>query len=237
MAAARGARRAGAGQAWAAQRRRLLAGLLAIGIYTGALEASLSTCWSLLSASGRLGGDLQTPPRSSAQAPRCRDARSSRTALHATAAVEVSDSKVNKSELSKSFVTLSIGGQALNVTWSCREEHGDTDCIFQVTTKNSTARFSDHAASGEGWSITSQKFELQSPTRPMHTVAYTIDNPHGIDQKNEAPAYHQVTTVFSPSLEGLGVTPTELIDIVEANVPAADVRYWPAFKKYWNRYV
>lgn len=159
------------------------------------------------------------------------------TSLRA-ASVTVVAEKVNSSTISKSFKTLQIGDAVrLNVTWGCNEERGDVDCEFKVAAPGYVAVYSDHSAEGEGWSISSKKFELQSPHRKMFTVAYTISNPCGDSSEADATPQGQISEVFDELLEPAGTSCGEIIGIIEKQVPVKDISYWPQVQEYWKRYI
>jgi len=159
------------------------------------------------------------------------------TSLRAAAAKVVAE-KVNSSAISKSFMTLEIAGAIrLNVTWGCNEERGDVDCEFKVAAPGYAAVYSDHAGEGEGWSISSKKFDLESPHRKMFTVAYTISNPCGDSSEAEATPDGQVSEVFDELLGPTGATCGDVIGIIEKQVPVEDISYWPQVKEYWKRYI
>lgn len=140
--------------------------------------------------------------------------------------------------MAKSMMVLNVGKTSVNVTWGCNEERGDVDCHFQVfaTETTAVAKYSDHTASGDGWSISSKRFDLQSANRPMFNVANVVDNPHGISTDDTASPMGQISTVFDSTLEAAGVSVAELLEIVEEKVPVKDIKYFDEFRKYWTAY-
>merc|ERR1711908_224154 len=79
---------------------------------------------------------------------------------------------------------------------------------------------------GEGWSISSKKFDLESPHRKMFTVGYTISNPCGDSSEAEATPEGQLSEVFNELLEPAGTTCGDVIGIIEKQVPVKDISYF-----------
>eukprot|EP00419_Tripos_fusus_P048861 CAMPEP_0172826760 /NCGR_PEP_ID=MMETSP1075-20121228/19642_1 /TAXON_ID=2916 /ORGANISM="Ceratium fusus, Strain PA161109" /LENGTH=233 /DNA_ID=CAMNT_0013668461 /DNA_START=16 /DNA_END=714 /DNA_ORIENTATION=- len=206
--------------------------LLALGCWLSSADSAYRRWFSLLTSNSLRGGFLLAG-QTVASDSRGRVHAAPVTSLRALATKVVAE-KVNSSAYSKSFMTLEVNNAIrLNVTWGCNEERGDKDCQFKVTAPGYLALYSDHAAGGDGWSITSKKFELQSPHRKQFTVAHTIDNPCGDSSGAEAAPQGQISEVFNELLEPTGTTIGDVIEVIEKKIPVKDIKYWPQVQEYW----